>query len=71
MNQGMQQQVQLDFSQATDMLCDECGNNTFTTVMMLKAFSALLSPTGQETVVPVQVFSCTKCGHINSEFLPQ
>ena len=36
--------------------------------MMLKRVSALLSPTGQEAIVPVGVFACEHCGHVNEEF---
>jgi len=68
--QKPQQQVQVDFSQATDIVCDSCGHNHFTVVHLLKSFSALISPNGQEMVVPVQAFACAKCGHVNKDFLP-
>ena len=35
---------------------------------MLKKLSALLSPSGQEALVPVAVFACENCSHINEEF---
>jgi len=35
---------------------------------MLRKLSAIVSPTNQETIVPVQVFDCKKCGHVNEEF---
>ena len=36
--------------------------------MMLKRLSALVSPNGQEAIVPVMAFACDSCGHINDEF---
>jgi len=30
--------------------------------------SALVSPSGQETIIPMAVFACEKCGHVNKEF---
>ena len=33
-----------------------------------RRLSALLSPHGKETMIPMQVFACAKCGHINKEF---
>ena len=36
--------------------------------MMLKKLSSLLSPTGQEAIIPVMAFACDSCGHINKEF---
>ena len=35
---------------------------------MLKKLSALVSPTGQEAIIPVAAFACDSCGHINKEF---
>lgn len=63
-------QIRVNLQDAQDIVCDECGNNTFDTVLILKKLSALLSPTGKQEVVPVQTLACHKCGHINKEFLP-
>jgi hypothetical protein len=30
----------------------------------LKRISALVSPTGKESIVPIQVFSCGNCGTV-------
>ena len=30
--------------------------------------SALVSPNGQETIVPAAVFACEKCNNVNSDF---
>lgn len=71
MNQQLQnQQVQLDFEKSSDVVCDACDNNTFVVHYHIKRFSALVSPTGDEMLVPMQLYACAKCGHINDEFLP-
>ncbi len=62
------QQPSIDFSKTTEIKCEICLNDTFEQSLMLRKLSALVSPTNQETVVPVQVFDCKKCGHVNSEF---
>ena len=36
--------------------------------MMLRRVSRLVSPNGQETIIPVAVFACEKCNHVNEEF---
>ena len=59
----------LDLSKATPMRCESCENATFEQTIMLHKFSALLSPNGQETIVPAAVFACGKCGHVNKEFV--
>jgi hypothetical protein len=61
----------IDFSQSEPFVCEECGNDRFTVQYLIKRFSALLSPTGNEMIVPVQAFACSKCEHINKEFLPE
>ena len=70
MNNPQQQQMQVDISQTTEEVCESCGNDTFTQVYKIRKLSALLSPTGQPTMIPMQVFTCAKCGHINKGFLP-
>ena len=63
-----QMQEQIDMSKTTPIQCEKCNNSTFKQTLLLRKLSALVSPNGQETLVPVQVFACEKCGHVNSEF---
>ena len=58
----------IDLTHAKDITCDECGCKGFKQTMMLKRLSALVSPNGQEAIVPAAVFACEKCGHVNKEF---
>ena len=64
-------QFKVDISQTTAEVCEECGNDTFVQVYQMRKLSALLSPTGQETMIPIQVFACNKCGYINDAFIPK
>ena len=63
-----QAQETIDMSQTTSIKCEKCENSTFKQTLLLRKLSALVSPNGQETLVPVQVFACEKCGHVNSDF---
>ena len=65
---GGQQQMNVDISQTTEMKCEKCGNNTFKQTMMLRKMSAIVSPNGKETIIPVGVFACESCNHVNEEF---
>ena len=58
----------VDLTHATTLECEECKCKGFKQTLMLKKLSALVSPTGQESIVPVAVFCCEKCGHVNKEF---
>jgi len=71
MNNPQQPQMKIDFSQTSAETCESCENETFVQVYQMRKLSALLSPTGQEAMIPVQVFACAKCGHINKGFLPK
>ena len=70
--EGMpQKQVQIDISKADTITCDDCGNASFIQAFFLKKVSALVSPTGKEAVVPMQVFSCGNCGKIPQNMIDQ
>ena len=58
----------VDLTHATTLECEECKCKGFKQTLMLKKLSALVSPTGQEAIVPVAAFCCEQCGHINKEF---
>ena len=58
----------VDASQTTPVKCDKCENQTFKQTLLLRKVSPLVSPNGQEQYVPIAVFACEKCGHVNSEF---
>ena len=58
----------VDISQTTPVKCDKCENQTFKNTLIIRKLSALVSPNGQEQYIPVAVFACEKCGHVNTEF---
>ena len=66
-----QGQQQLDISKTDTIVCDECGNASFIQAFFLKKVSALVSPTGKEAIVPIQVFSCGNCGAIPKNMMDQ
>ena len=59
-----QTQVQVDLSDAETMKCDECGNSVFIPAYFIKRLSPIVSPTGQEALIPIQVYSCGNCGKV-------
>jgi len=67
--QQPQQEVQVDLTKADTIKCEDCGNYLFITANVIKRISPILSPTGQEALVPVQVYSCGNCGKVPKMFL--
>ena len=63
------QQVKVDLGQAETMKCDKCSNYLFITSFVLKKISALISPNGQEAIVPIEVYSCGSCGQVPKSML--
>ena len=62
-------QQSIDMSKATSIKCEKCEGSTFKQTLLISKLSALLSPNGQETIIPTGVFACEKCGHVNEEFV--
>ena len=57
-------QVRVDLKDAETIKCNSCNNYLFITSFILKRLSALVSPNGQEALIPVQVYSCGNCGKV-------
>lgn len=64
------QQPQIDIKNAKPILCEaeDCGNDIFIQVMKFRRVSGLMTASGQDAIIPVQIFQCTACGGINKEF---
>lgn len=65
----MQHNLRLD--QTLPVECEECGSMMFQEALHLRKASGLLTGTGQTSYMPIPVFACIKCGHVNEEFLPK
>ena len=59
----------VDLKEAETIKCSKCSNYLFITSFVLKRLSAILSPSGQEALIPVQVYSCGNCGAVAEGFL--
>jgi uncharacterized Zn finger protein len=72
MNQPRQQIIpsQIDPKNTEPTICESCGNEAFQEALLLRKISALLTGTGKEGFLPIQVFACVKCGHVNQNFFP-
>jgi hypothetical protein len=65
-----QQQSNLDINNTTPIVCESCGNETFRPIFFLRKLSRLLSPDGNDRIIPIDTLACLKCDHVNNEFYP-
>jgi len=67
-----QEQIQMNISldKTTGITCDECGWNVFQEGVILRKASRFITGTAQDAMIPIPIFACSKCGHVNEEFLP-
>ena len=65
---GAQTLDNIDLTHAKTLECEKCKCKAFKQTLMLKRLSALVSPNGQEAIIPIGVFACESCGHVNKEF---
>ena len=67
----MKTQTQIDLSKAETMKCEQCESSLFSISYIIKRISAIISPTGQESIVPIQVYSCDGCSKVPEIFLKE
>lgn len=66
-----QQQLNISLDQTTSITCNECGNPYFVQQLRIQKVPGLLTGQSQPSYMPIPVFACSKCGHVNSEFETQ
>lgn len=62
--------LNISLDKTTPIVCEECGNSIFQEGVLLRKASKILIGAQQDALVPIPVFTCSKCGHVNAEFLP-
>jgi hypothetical protein len=68
-----QQEINMNVAlkDTTAIVCEECSNNVFQEGVLLRKVSRFMTGTTQDALMPIPVFSCGRCHHVNSEFLPK
>lgn len=67
----MQHNMNVDLSQTLSVTCEKCEGSYFEQALIIRKVSALLTGQGKPGFVPIPIFKCSKCGHVNEEFLPK
>ena len=65
-----QPQQQINIEDTESLVCDECGNYTFIKSYFIRRLSPLMSPTGQEAMIPIEIFACGNCGKVPDKMMP-
>jgi hypothetical protein len=56
--------ITLKASDMEDIVCPGCQSKYFKNILRLKKVSALYSPSGHETIMPIPVIACHNCDKI-------
>jgi uncharacterized Zn finger protein len=63
--------LNVSLNKTTPVVCENCGNNTFTEAVILREVSRFLTGQMQDGIIPIPVFACSKCSHVNDKFMPE
>ena len=66
----MSQQINVPLDKTSGVVCEKCGNDTFVAAALLRKVSKFITGDSQDGLMPIQVFPCLKCNHVNAEFIP-
>ena len=58
----------LNIKNLSNVKCEKCASQVFQQSYAIKKVSALLNETGKEQMIPVPIFMCVNCKHVNSIF---
>jgi hypothetical protein len=65
-----QPQMDIDLSLTSPLECEKCKNGVFIEGMMLRQASRLVTGTPKDAIIPIPVFACSRCQHVNDFFIP-
>ena len=65
------QNINIDIqNDTTQLICEQCQNESFIPSFLFRKVSGILVGQPTDSFIPIQVYECSACGHINKEFLP-
>ncbi len=64
-------QMNIALKDTTKLVCDSCKGEIFAEGLMLREVSRFLTGTEKNGLIPVSVFYCVSCKHVNEQFLPK
>jgi uncharacterized Zn finger protein len=64
-------QLNVNLAEVPYIECEECKGQVFEEKIMIKKVSRFMTGSDQDSIVPIPVISCSKCGHVNEMFKPK
>ena len=65
------QNANLSMGDTEPFFCEDCNNAVFIPAFFLRRLSPLMSPSGKEAMIPVQVYSCGNCGKVPKSLMQE
>jgi hypothetical protein len=60
--------MNLNVEELENVTCENCGNDTFVKVFVLKRVSPLLTGELKERIIEINIQKCDSCNHISEQF---
>lgn len=70
MKNQIDKQIQVGLKDGTPVKCVKCGGANFMQLLRFFKFSALLTGSPKDSLMPIEVFVCGQCGETLEELLP-
>lgn len=64
----MNKLTQAQIEGAKNLSCEKCGCELMKQVTVIKTVSRLLTGDSKDTFIPVPIFACNSCDHVNKIF---
>jgi len=66
-----EQQFNIPLNDTKEVKCEKCESDRFVQQFFLRKVSRFATGMMEDGMIPMPVFACASCGHINKEFLPK
>ena len=63
--------LQKNLDKAEEVICEACKSSRFIPFFYLKKLDKDDSPSGKNTLFPLQGYECARCSHVNEIFIKQ
>lgn len=61
--------INITLDKTLPVICDECGSDIFHEVLYIRKASKFLIGSAQDALIPIPVFACAKCNHVNQDLM--